>query len=142
MTDEVRDNLIKSISANAPADEPAFKWKTIPQGTATTVWAGFVAPAELVGGKFCEDCPVAVIVEGAELRRGVRSHALDPTARRRSGRKAKRWWASGSRNRLFGRLIWHGSIAFAQCQRERSQMARSLRKPSPRRHLWIKASLC
>ena len=78
MTDEVRDTLIKSINANTPAGEQAFKWKTIPQGAATTVWAGFVAPADLVGGKFCEDCHVADIVEGAEIRRGVRSYALDP----------------------------------------------------------------
>lgn len=86
MTDEVRDNLIKSINANAPAGEPAFKWKSIPQGAATTVWAGFVAPAGLVGGKFCEDCHVAEIAEGAELRRGVRSYALDPE-------RAKALWA-------------------------------------------------
>jgi NAD(P)-dependent dehydrogenase (short-subunit alcohol dehydrogenase family) len=86
MTDDVRDNLIKSINANTPAGEPAFRWKTIPQGAATTVWAGFVAPAELVGGKFCEDCHLAEIVEGAELRRGVRSYALDPE-------RAKALWA-------------------------------------------------
>jgi NAD(P)-dependent dehydrogenase (short-subunit alcohol dehydrogenase family) len=78
MTDEIRDNLIKSINANAPAGTPAFEWKTIPQGAATTVWSGFVAPGDLVGGKFCEDCHVAEIVEGAELRGGVRAYALDP----------------------------------------------------------------
>jgi NAD(P)-dependent dehydrogenase (short-subunit alcohol dehydrogenase family) len=78
MTPEVRDNLIKSINENAPSGTPAFQWKTIPQGAATTVWAGFVAPADVVGGKFCEDCHVAEIVEGALLRSGVRSYALDP----------------------------------------------------------------
>jgi NAD(P)-dependent dehydrogenase (short-subunit alcohol dehydrogenase family) len=78
MTTEVRDNLMKTISASAPAGAPAFQWKTIPQGAATSVWSGFVAPADQVGGRFCEDCHVAEIVEGAEIRRGVRAYALDP----------------------------------------------------------------
>ena len=37
-----------------------------------------VAPAEAVGGYFCEDCHVADIVDGDELMRGgVRPYALD-----------------------------------------------------------------
>jgi NAD(P)-dependent dehydrogenase (short-subunit alcohol dehydrogenase family) len=56
----------------------AFQWKTIPQGAATTVWAGVVAPADEVGGRYCEDCHVAERTEGAELRAGVRGYALDP----------------------------------------------------------------
>jgi NAD(P)-dependent dehydrogenase (short-subunit alcohol dehydrogenase family) len=79
MTPEVTKAMIDSINANAASGgAPAFKWKTIPQGAATSVWSGFVAPADLVGGKFCEDCHVAQIVEGAELRGGVRAYALDP----------------------------------------------------------------
>jgi len=78
MTPEVTKSLIDSINASQPAGAPAFKWKTIPQGAATSVWSGFVAPADLVGGKFCEDCHVAEITEGAEIRAGVRAYALDP----------------------------------------------------------------
>jgi len=78
MTPEVRQGLIDSINADASADAPAFTWKTIPQGAATTVWAGFVAPADMVGGRFCEDCHVADVVDGAMLRSGVRPYALDP----------------------------------------------------------------
>jgi NAD(P)-dependent dehydrogenase (short-subunit alcohol dehydrogenase family) len=78
MTDEIRNNLIKSINENTPAGAPAFSWKTIPQGAATSVWAGFVAPADSVGARFCEDCHVAEIVEDPKIRRGVRSYALDP----------------------------------------------------------------
>jgi NAD(P)-dependent dehydrogenase (short-subunit alcohol dehydrogenase family) len=77
MTQEVRDGLMKSISQSTPAGMPAFEWKTIPQGAATSVWSGFVAPADLVGGRFCEDCHVAEVTEGQELRRGVRAYALD-----------------------------------------------------------------
>jgi NAD(P)-dependent dehydrogenase (short-subunit alcohol dehydrogenase family) len=74
---ETLTSLIKSINDSAPAGEPAFEWKTIPQGAATTVWAGFVAPADLVGGKFCEDCHVAEPAEGDQVRYGVRAYALD-----------------------------------------------------------------
>ena len=78
MTPEVMKALMDSISASQPAGAPEFKWKTIPQGAATTVWSGFVAPADMVGGKFCEDCHVAEITEGTEVRAGVRAYALDP----------------------------------------------------------------
>ena len=78
MTPDVLAALIKSVTENAPAGTPEFKWKTIPQGAATTVWSGFVAPADTVGGLFCEDCHVAEIVESPELRSGVRKYALDP----------------------------------------------------------------
>jgi NAD(P)-dependent dehydrogenase (short-subunit alcohol dehydrogenase family) len=78
MTPEVLKGLIDSINASTPAGAPAFKWKTIPQGAATSVWAGFVAPADEVGGKFCEDCHVAELVEDPAIRRGVRGYALDP----------------------------------------------------------------
>jgi NAD(P)-dependent dehydrogenase (short-subunit alcohol dehydrogenase family) len=78
MSDEVRDALISNINAaNQAAGAPAFAWKTIPQGAATSVWAGVVAPAEEVGGLYCEDCHVAEPMEGADIRGGVRAYALD-----------------------------------------------------------------
>src|SRR3984957_8303749 len=64
----------------AEGKEP-FQWKTIPQGAATSVWAGVVAAAEGIGGRYCEDCHVAKVVEDkslGEIREGVRSYALDP----------------------------------------------------------------
>jgi NAD(P)-dependent dehydrogenase (short-subunit alcohol dehydrogenase family) len=78
MTPEATEQLISSIDMNRPAGAPAFSWKTIPQGAATSVWAGVVAPAEQVGGLYCEDCHVAEIVEGEGIRGGVRAYALDP----------------------------------------------------------------
>src|SRR6185312_9522244 len=86
MTSEAIDALIKSINESTPAGAPPFRFKTVPQGAATTVWSGFVAPAEMVGGRYCEDCHVAEIVEGAEIRGGVRPYALDPD-------RAKALWA-------------------------------------------------
>jgi NAD(P)-dependent dehydrogenase (short-subunit alcohol dehydrogenase family) len=87
MTPELRDGMLKSIEeANKAAGAPAFKWKTIPQGAATTVWSGFVAAADTVGGKYCEDCHVAELQENPMARSGVRSYALDPA-------RAKALWA-------------------------------------------------
>jgi NAD(P)-dependent dehydrogenase (short-subunit alcohol dehydrogenase family) len=90
MTPEVTQNMIERINAsNAGSSQPAFQYKTVPQGAATSVWAGFVAEADAVGGRYCEDCRVAEIVEGGGLlsiRGGVRSYALDPD-------RAKALWA-------------------------------------------------
>jgi NAD(P)-dependent dehydrogenase (short-subunit alcohol dehydrogenase family) len=79
MKPEVMQQLVDSINAaNASSGEAAFSWKTVPQGAATSVWAGLVAPAEMVGGLFCEDCHVAEAAEGPDIRAGVRAYALDP----------------------------------------------------------------
>jgi NAD(P)-dependent dehydrogenase (short-subunit alcohol dehydrogenase family) len=78
MTAEVLQGLIDSVNKGQPPGAPAFQWKTIPQGAATSVWAGVVAPADVVGGRYCEDCHVAELVEGFDIRAGVRAYALDP----------------------------------------------------------------
>jgi hypothetical protein len=57
---------------------PAFVFKTIPQGAATSVWSGVTATADAVGGRYCEDCHVAAITNDPEARNGVRGYALDP----------------------------------------------------------------
>ena len=43
----------------AATGKAPFQWKTIPQGAATSVWAGVVAPADEIGGRYCEDCTSA-----------------------------------------------------------------------------------
>jgi hypothetical protein len=55
-----------------------FKFKSIPQGAATSVWSGIVASGDQVGGKYCEDCHVAELNDDPTVRKGVRSYALDP----------------------------------------------------------------
>src|SRR5689334_22161040 len=59
-----------------------FQWKTVPQGAATSVWAAVVAPADEVGGQYCENCHVGRIVPDATpisvFSEGVRAYALDP----------------------------------------------------------------
>jgi NAD(P)-dependent dehydrogenase (short-subunit alcohol dehydrogenase family) len=75
--------IIKEINETAAAEEAgAFQWKTIPQGAATSVWAGVVAPSEVIGGKYCENCHVGNVVPDTAtinmIREGVRGYALDP----------------------------------------------------------------
>jgi NAD(P)-dependent dehydrogenase (short-subunit alcohol dehydrogenase family) len=83
----VIQQLIDQINAsNAAAGQPPFQWKTVPQGAATSVWAGIVAAADEVGGLYCEDCHVAELAEGQDVRGGVRAYALDPE-------RAKALWA-------------------------------------------------
>jgi NAD(P)-dependent dehydrogenase (short-subunit alcohol dehydrogenase family) len=86
----VLQTMVDKINADhAARGEPPYSWKTIPQGAATSVWAGVVAAAEEVGGRYCEDCHVAKVVEDkslGDIREGVRSYALDPEA-------AKGLWA-------------------------------------------------
>jgi NAD(P)-dependent dehydrogenase (short-subunit alcohol dehydrogenase family) len=53
--------IVERINAQLAAEgQPPFQFKTIPQGAATSVWAAFVAPAEKVGGRYCEDCQTSV----------------------------------------------------------------------------------
>jgi len=74
---EVIQAMIDQIAAANPG-EGGFEWKTVPQGAATSVWAGVVAPADAVGGLYCEDCHVAEPTESTDIRAGVRAYALDP----------------------------------------------------------------
>ena len=66
------------IAQIMPAGPAAFKFKTIPQGAATSVWSAVVAPADAVGARYCEDCHVAEITNDPNARTGVRGYALDP----------------------------------------------------------------
>ena len=70
-------NKQEAAQGNAP-----FEWKTIPQGAATSVWAAIVAPAEAIGGQYCENCHVGHLVADdvviSAISEGVRGYALDP----------------------------------------------------------------
>jgi NAD(P)-dependent dehydrogenase (short-subunit alcohol dehydrogenase family) len=82
--------MLESMNADlAREGKPPFEFKTIPQGAATSVWAGVVADADEVGGRYCENCHVGTLVtEGAisAISEGVRPYALDPD-------NAKALWA-------------------------------------------------
>jgi NAD(P)-dependent dehydrogenase (short-subunit alcohol dehydrogenase family) len=72
------DQMNKQLAAQGKGP---FQWKTIPQGAATSVWAGIVAPADEIGGRYCENCHVSQIVPDdvtiSAISEGVRGYALD-----------------------------------------------------------------
>jgi NAD(P)-dependent dehydrogenase (short-subunit alcohol dehydrogenase family) len=76
------ETIIEQRNQQLAAEGKAlFQWKTVPQGAATSVWAGIVARAEEIGGRYCEDCHVADLVPDNmptdAITAGVRGYALD-----------------------------------------------------------------
>ena len=81
--DPVRiQSMIEQMTKQLAAEGTPFQWKTIPQGAATSVWAGVVAPADEIGGRYCENCHVGQLVAEqvtiSGVSEGVRAYALDP----------------------------------------------------------------
>jgi NAD(P)-dependent dehydrogenase (short-subunit alcohol dehydrogenase family) len=77
--------LIEQINGQLAAEgKPPYQWKTVPQGAATSVWAAVVAPADEIGGRYCENCHVGPVVPTDvvinPVTEGVRAYALDPSA--------------------------------------------------------------
>jgi len=90
LDDGAIEAMIAQINANLAAEgKPAYQWKTIPQGAATSVWAGVVGDADDIGGRYCENCHVTTnVTDGAlsVMSEGVRPYAIDPDT-------AKALWA-------------------------------------------------
>ena len=74
--------LVEQINEQLAAEgKGPFQWKTVPQGAATSVWAGVVASVDEIGGQYCENCHVGKIVPDdapiSVISEGVRAYALD-----------------------------------------------------------------
>ena len=69
--------LIQGMMARISKEAGGFRFKNVPQGAATSVWSGFVAPADAVGGHYCEDCHVCEVNDDPNSRPGVMSYALN-----------------------------------------------------------------
>jgi NAD(P)-dependent dehydrogenase (short-subunit alcohol dehydrogenase family) len=89
LTPELIAQMQARINRGASGNAPTFRFKTIPQGSATSVWSGFVAPADSVGGRYCEDCHVCEINDDSTSRAGVRSYALNPARAEALWRKSE-----------------------------------------------------
>jgi NAD(P)-dependent dehydrogenase (short-subunit alcohol dehydrogenase family) len=73
---------VEAINKQLAAEgKPAFEFKTIPQGAATSVWTAVVAEADAIGGRYCENCHVSEVVPDnapmTPVSEGVRAYALD-----------------------------------------------------------------
>jgi NAD(P)-dependent dehydrogenase (short-subunit alcohol dehydrogenase family) len=84
------DQISKQLAAEGKGP---FEFKTIPQGAATSVWAGVVASADEIGSRYCENCHVGEIVPDdriiSPISEGVRGYALDPRAAEALWRKSE-----------------------------------------------------
>ena len=74
----MRTDTTQKLIEDQPSAASSFTWKSVAQGAATSVWAGFVADGDDVGGRYCEDCHVADVTDDPGTSSGVRSYALDP----------------------------------------------------------------
>jgi NAD(P)-dependent dehydrogenase (short-subunit alcohol dehydrogenase family) len=81
MTKDLIDKMVAIVTANSDTSSATRGYKSVPQGAATSLWAA-TAPADEVGGRYCEDCGVATV---AEKGGGVRPYSIDPE-------RAKRLW--------------------------------------------------
>ena len=94
MAEGAIEAFIKQVQEErAAAGQPPFEFKSVPQGAATSVWAGVVASADEVGGKYCEDCHVGVLIPGDQkvsaINQGVRAYAIDPENARALWKKSE-----------------------------------------------------
>jgi len=76
------EKIVEEINQQLAAQgKGPFQLKTIPQGAATSVWAAVVAPADEIGGRYCENCHVGQIVPDhvtiTAVSEGIRGYALD-----------------------------------------------------------------
>ena len=76
------EKIVEEINQQLAAQGKApFQFKTVPQGAATSVWAAVVAPADEIGGRYCENCHVGQVVPDdatiTAVSEGVRGYALD-----------------------------------------------------------------
>ena len=91
-TELVRDYTeaeLQAFQETLEDEGPGPAWKSPAQGAATTIWAGIVADADEIGGRYCEDCGVTTLITDEPLHSmaaGVRPYALDPE-------RAKALWA-------------------------------------------------
>jgi NAD(P)-dependent dehydrogenase (short-subunit alcohol dehydrogenase family) len=135
LTPEITEQMIALVNANRPSSAPVFNYKSIPQGAATSVWAGVVAAPDRVGGLYCEDCRLAEVVEGQEIRGGVRPYALDPD-------HARALWAS-SEEMVGERLRAASAVRRVLEWRTRRFIAMWLANgPLCPEHLWRRSSPC
>ena len=73
LTDETLSALISTMSSAREV-----RYKSVPQGAATSVWAATAPELDGRGGLYLEDCHIAELTDDPEVSGGVRAYALDP----------------------------------------------------------------
>lgn len=76
--DDIAAVMEKIATDRAEGGAAPLVMKTVAQMAATSVWAAVVADADEIGGRYLENCHVAVIDDVPGIRDGVMSYAIDP----------------------------------------------------------------
>src|ERR1700676_4628810 len=58
MTPELVEQMMARIAKASTGQGQPFRFKNVPQGSATSVWSGFGGAVDAVGAHYCEDCHV------------------------------------------------------------------------------------
>jgi NAD(P)-dependent dehydrogenase (short-subunit alcohol dehydrogenase family) len=61
-----------------PIIDPARNMKTVEQGAATSVWCATSPQLDGMGGVYCQDCDIAIVVSADSTEMGVVPWAIDP----------------------------------------------------------------
>jgi hypothetical protein len=81
---QVRKSIEQMNQQLAAEGRAPIRLKPFLKGAATSVWTAVVAPADKIGGHYCENCHVGSIVPDdvpiTAISEGVRGYALDPNS--------------------------------------------------------------
>jgi hypothetical protein len=83
----------------AATGKPPFQMKSIPQGAATSIWAGVVGSADEVGGQYCENCHVTknlLVGDVDQVSEGSAPTHSIPFGPLHCGNEVRSWSASTS----------------------------------------------
>jgi NAD(P)-dependent dehydrogenase (short-subunit alcohol dehydrogenase family) len=80
----------KAMMGKRPQSEP-LKYKQVPQGAATSVWAATAPELAGKGGVYCEDCGIADFIRDPGAPVGVMPYALDREAAKKLVELSERW---------------------------------------------------
>lgn len=80
----------KAMMGRRPQAEP-MKFKQVPQGAATSVWAATAPELEGRGGVYCEDCGVADFIRDLSGMNGVMPYALDREGAKKLIALSEKW---------------------------------------------------
>ncbi|MEZ4282169.1 MAG: SDR family NAD(P)-dependent oxidoreductase [Myxococcota bacterium] len=80
----------KAMMGKRPQAEP-MKFKQVPQGAATSVWAATAPELDGKGGVYCEDCGIAEPIKSPSASIGVMPWALDREAAKQLIALSEQW---------------------------------------------------
>ena len=86
-------NDLDDLAARSPRGRnvKTMKYKQVPQGAATSVWAATAPELDGEGGRYCEDCGLAETIEDPSSLLGVMSWAVDEQAADRLWALSEEW---------------------------------------------------